>query len=295
MQSNHVRLLYGGISLFLIGFLVPFIGGTHEVFAANKMTKSPVIEFRELDSRVLPPVLMKEVLVKHLLICFTGTNHCEQTRTKQEALQRIQEIRSGITAANFAAMAKEHSTEPGAKESGGSLGWIKNDGQFVQRFTDAALTLKKGQISKPVETEFGYHLIYVADVHMPSWRKTELNRKHLQCAQLEFDAKTEQGEGTVRFELTKQGMNLFSKITKRNIGKPLAIFLDGKSILDTNGDDRITAGDLYAPIVQEQITKGRVLITGIDSILTARSIVRRLGLDMCKPFTPSTYKKGKNI
>ncbi len=63
---------------------------------------------------------------------------------------------------------------------------------------------------------------------------------------------------------------------ERNIGKPLAIFLDGMSIVDTDGDNEITFNDFYAPIVQGKITGGRAVITGNMNISKAKEIIQRL-------------------
>jgi foldase protein PrsA len=64
--------------------------------------------------------------------------------------------------ADFAAVAKEYSTEQAAQESGGELGWFTPD-KMVKEFSDAALALEKNTISEPVKSEFGFHIIEVTD------------------------------------------------------------------------------------------------------------------------------------
>ncbi len=62
--------------------------------------------------------------------------------------------------ADFATLAKENSTDPGSKDKGGSYGFMAyNSTQFVAEFMDAFKTLKEGEVSQPVKSQFGYHLI----------------------------------------------------------------------------------------------------------------------------------------
>jgi foldase protein PrsA len=63
---------------------------------------------------------------------------------------------------DFAKLAKEYSQDPGSAQKGGDLGWF-GPGKMVKAFEDAAYSLKVGEISQPVKTEFGYHIIKVTD------------------------------------------------------------------------------------------------------------------------------------
>ncbi len=63
--------------------------------------------------------------------------------------------------ADFAEMAREHSTGPSGP-NGGALGWF-GKGQMVPEFENAVLGLEKGQISEPVQTQFGWHLVILND------------------------------------------------------------------------------------------------------------------------------------
>jgi len=70
----------------------------------------------------------------------------------------LTELRNG---ADFATAAKRFSMDPATKDQGGSLNWIRRGQGWDQAFENAAFALKVGQISNPVETAYGYHLIQV--------------------------------------------------------------------------------------------------------------------------------------
>lgn len=108
----------------------------------------------------------------------------------------------------------------------------------------------------------------------PYFKATELTGKYLQKATVVFDQTTFKPQ--IQLQFNDQGDKLFAEITGRNIKKPLAIYLDGASIIDTTGDGTIDAQDLYAPIVQDKITGGKAVITGDMSTQTANSLASRL-------------------
>lgn len=80
---------------------------------------------------------------------------------EEEARNLIQQLNEG---ADFTELAKTHSTEPGASESGGDLGWFSAN-QMVAPFSNAVQAMQPGQISsEPVQTQFGWHVIRLEDV-----------------------------------------------------------------------------------------------------------------------------------
>ncbi|HEX8491700.1 MAG TPA: peptidylprolyl isomerase [Pyrinomonadaceae bacterium] len=81
----------------------------------------------------------------------------KQARAKAEDI--LKRARGGE---DFAALAKEFSTDPGSKNEGGELGWFGR-GQMVKPFEDAAFALQAGQISDVVESDFGFHIIQVEE------------------------------------------------------------------------------------------------------------------------------------
>jgi preprotein translocase subunit SecD len=88
----------------------------------------------------------------------------------------------------------------------------------------------------------------------------ELTGRYLAHAQVEFAGQTQ--APVVGIEFTKEGADLFAKITKENVGKPLAVILDGKV--------------LSSPVIQGEITGGKAQITGNFTTDEAKLLVRNL-------------------
>lgn len=81
-----------------------------------------------------------------------------------DALKKVQDARKRIVEGgeDFATVAKEVSEDPGSAENGGDLGCF-GKGQMVPEFEEAAFSLEKGEVSQPVKTDFGFHIIQVYD------------------------------------------------------------------------------------------------------------------------------------
>jgi peptidyl-prolyl cis-trans isomerase C len=131
----------------------------------------------------------EEVRARHILV---------DTEDEAKALQ--EQLKSG---ADFANLAKEKSKDPGAAE-GGDLGYFTKD-QMVPEFADVAFKMYPGQVSNPVKTQFGWHLIKLEDKRTkqpPEFEKVKdqieafLTRK----AQTEFIAKLRQGAKIERLD-----------------------------------------------------------------------------------------------
>lgn len=105
------------------------------------------------------------VHARHILIRVKGSplpgQPGKKELTEDEALAKAQEIHKRLLAGeDFAALAKAESDDARSGNNGGDLGSFKRD-QMVPQFAQAAFSLPTGQVSEPVKTQFGYHLIKV--------------------------------------------------------------------------------------------------------------------------------------
>jgi peptidyl-prolyl cis-trans isomerase C len=100
------------------------------------------------DTKVAAMKPEDEVAARHILV---------------DSEEKAKELRAKIVGgADFAQVAKESSTDSGSKEQGGLLGYFTK-GQMVPEFDDAVFKMQEGQVSEPVKTNFGWHIIKLED------------------------------------------------------------------------------------------------------------------------------------
>ena len=101
----------------------------------------------------------EQVRARHILFKLEeAASKEDEKRVKEKALSALKEAQEGK---DFADLAKKHSEGPTGKD-GGDLGYFFR-GQMVKPFEEAAFKMKKGEISAPVRTSFGYHIIKIED------------------------------------------------------------------------------------------------------------------------------------
>lgn len=207
-------------------------------------------------------------------------------KIKAQAEDILKQVENKDT--DFSELAKKYSQDPGSKDNGGNLGFVKK-GQFVPKFDKVLFSdnFKTGEIyPKLVESEFGWHIIkklgekgdgdnkeihaqhilfvkQTPDLFGEDWKykATNLTGKNLKNVEVGFE---QQGLSTPKiiFELDSEGAKLFADISKRNIGRRVAIYLDHKL--------------LTAPTIQTEITNGKAEITGSYTIEEAKDLKRKL-------------------
>jgi peptidyl-prolyl cis-trans isomerase D len=101
----------------------------------------------------------ERVKVRHILIKTEGKPKDDVAKLKAKADGILKQLQHG---ADFADLAKKNSEDPGSAEKGGELGWIVR-GQTVANFEKTAFSLKPGQLSGIIETEYGFHIIQLED------------------------------------------------------------------------------------------------------------------------------------
>ena len=115
-----------------------------------------------MESMKLPMVL----LLGWLLIGHSALVSAQDEATlKQEkaALKKAKKLRKKLArGADFASLARRRSDDPGSAPMGRELGWV-DWGQFVPEFEEAVAHLEPKELSEPVRTAFGYHLIQLVD------------------------------------------------------------------------------------------------------------------------------------
>ena len=114
--------------------------------------------------------------VRHILV-----------KTRAQADKLYNQLKSG---ADFAALAKKYSQDPGSKDQGGKYTVVK--GQTVAPFEQTAFLLEKNQISRPVKTQYGYHIIQpLSEVKPASTQPLDKNLKDQIRSQLQTQKKNE--------------------------------------------------------------------------------------------------------
>lgn len=252
--------------------LVVELAGVRDINQAKELIKeTPFLEFKE-QKTTEPPQIPQEELDK------------ENAAAKTKAEDILKQAQNG---GDFAQLAKDNSEDPGSAADGGDLGFVKK-GTFVPEFDKVLFDdpdFKDGQIyPQVVETQFGWHIIKkietrgegdATEVHAAhiliakktqpqpqiEWVSTGLSGKNLKSAQVEFQ---NQGlsEPVVSLQFDSEGAKLFGEITKRNVGKPVGIFLDGQLI--------------SYPNVNEEITSGNAQISGNFTVEEAKDLAKRL-------------------
>ena len=113
--------------------------------------------YKQNQSRYIEP---EKRHARHILITMSGKDAAADAAALAKAQSVLKELHAG---GDFAALAKKYSQDPGSARQGGDLGWALR-GAYVQAFADKLFAMKPGEVSEPVKTQFGYHIIRLEEV-----------------------------------------------------------------------------------------------------------------------------------
>lgn len=142
----------------------------------------------------------EERRASHILIAVNkGAPAAEKDKARAKAEELLAQVKKNP--ASFAALAKEHSQDPGSAAKGGDLDFFAR-GAMTKPFEDAAFGLRKGQVSGIVETEFGFHIIQVTDEKIPKPKTFEEVRPQIEADLRKQQAQARYAEAAETFSNT---------------------------------------------------------------------------------------------
>jgi peptidyl-prolyl cis-trans isomerase C len=144
-------------------------------FVRNKTLMETVLA-QESKTAVTEPALRKiyddatktmsgqqEVHARHILFRVNDPNDQAASKAAEDKVKNtIERVKKGE---DFGTLAKALTEDPSGKQDGGDLGYFTRD-QMVPEFSEVAFSLEKGQVSAPVKTQFGWHVLKVEDKRM---------------------------------------------------------------------------------------------------------------------------------
>ncbi|OYW08368.1 MAG: hypothetical protein B7X34_08775 [Acidobacteriia bacterium 12-62-4] len=136
-----------------------------EVLVANEEKIGASINLSDDDLRKLYASSLdryrtgERVMARHILLMTQNKSADDTKKLEAKAADLLKQVKGG---ADFAELAKKNSDDPGSAPKGGDLGWVTK-GQMVPNFEATAFSLKKGEISNVIKTEYGFHIVQVTE------------------------------------------------------------------------------------------------------------------------------------
>lgn len=208
----------------------------------------------------------EERQASHILIEISEERSAGDAEAK--AIEIAQRIAAGE---DFAELAKAESDDPGSAESGGDLGFNAK-GLFVPEFEDVLFSMEKGQVSEPVLTDFGYHIIKLVDVQStepPSFEQAQ--------SDIKYDLLREKAEGIYVERLERLADLSFSSGDLLEPSEALGMeIMTSDAFSRVGGRDDVTGNNrVVAAAFTEELLKEGVNSTPIE-LDSSRTVVIRV-------------------
>lgn len=172
-------------------------------------------------------------------------NEEEKQKSYDEAMDVYNQLMDG---ADFAELAKQYSADPGSRRMGGDLGW-QSRGTFVPEFEAVAYTLTMDEISEPVESPFGYHII-----QLKGRRGNTVNTRHIlfkPTLTLQDMEKAKNELVAIKEEIESDSITFVKAIKKYSSDKEESYNNNGRLTNPVNGTTFFETGDLPPEIYFE--------------------------------------------
>jgi peptidyl-prolyl cis-trans isomerase D len=169
-----------------------------------------------------------QVRVRHILIAVPqGADAATDAKAKAKAEDLLKQIKAG---ADFAALAKANSDDPGSKAQGGELGFLQH-GATVPEFDAAAFSLPVGQVSDVIKTQFGYHILQVEEKQSAHVKSVDEVKDQIEpILEQQKDLAAEQGFAT-QFATEAKSEGLAAAASKHGQHVILSNYLSAGSIV----------------------------------------------------------------
>ena len=138
--------------------------------------------FEDEKARFVEP---EQRLASHILVRVAPDADEAARKAAQEKAQQLA-AQASAPGADFAALAKANSEDPGSRDSGGDLGWVER-GVMVAPFEEALFAMQPGEVRGPVQTDFGYHVLQLRELKQGAQASFEQVRAELEREQAQAD------------------------------------------------------------------------------------------------------------
>lgn len=135
-------------------------------------------------------VTPEERRAQHILLAVEGSDPADEARVKAQAEELAKRARDGE---DFAALAKKYSTDTISAEKGGDLGFFER-GIMLEEFDNKVFSMQPGEISDPVRTSYGYHIIKLNDIKPEKGKSFEEARDEIQAEYAKNEANAQFGQ-----------------------------------------------------------------------------------------------------